>query len=278
LITSHRFLEAGLVANASVAFFSLSLCASSVYVVNDLSDLDSDRKHHSKRYRPFASGALSIPVGVVLACALLCGGLLLSLLLPRTTTGVVLGYVMISFAYTLWLKQKLLADVLTLAILYTIRIIVGGTAASILVSPWLLAFSLFLFISLAFSKRVAEMIRVATSSRDGLAGRGYLVADTQIAGSLGATSGYLAGLVLSLYINNDAVHKLYVHPDWLWLLLPLLLYSIGRLWLLTMRGRMSDDPILFVLKDTATYWVLGASALIFLAATKLPFGMPALGE
>jgi hypothetical protein len=104
------------------------------------------------------------------------------------------------------------------------------------------------------------------------------VVDTQIVGSLGATSGYLACLVLSLYINSDAVHKLYVHSSWLWLLLPLLLYLIGRLWVLTMRGRMSDDPILFILSDVATYWVLLAGALIFLAATKLPFGVPALGE
>lgn len=278
LITSHKFTEPGLVMNAVITFFSLSLCASSIYVINDISDLDSDRRHHSKRNRPIASGALSIPAGLLLACASLCGGILLSLFLNPISTLVVLTYTAISFAYTFWLKQKLLADVLTLAILYAMRIIAGGTATSIPLSTWLVAFSLFFFLSLAFSKRVAEMIRVGASSRDGLVGRGYLVMDTQIVGSLGATSGYLACLVMSLYINSDAVHKLYAHPDWLWLLLPLLLYMIGRLWVLTMRGRMTDDPILFVLRDAATYWVLVAGVLVFLAATKLPFGVPGLGE
>jgi hypothetical protein len=141
-----------------------------------------------------------------------------------------------------------------------------------------LGFSLFLFISFAFSKRVAEMIRASGSTRRRLPGRSYLVDDIPTIACLGALSGYLACLVLSFYINSSVVYPLYRHPVWLWLLLPLMLYWVGRIWVLTMRGQMSDDPIIFVFKDTATRWTLFAAGVILLLATKCPFGIPGIGE
>jgi len=254
----------------------MSLCASAIYIVNDIADVDSDRRHHSKRDRPFASGVLPIPVGWFIAPLLFAGGIGFSLLLPRLATVILLFYVSLSLAYTFWLKQKLLADVVTLSVLYATRILEGGTAVSVPVSAWLLAFSLFLLLSFAFSKRVAEMLR--TGSQVSLAGRGYLVSDAPTVASLGMGSGCIACLVLSLYISSSAVYKLYPHPDWLWLLLPLLLYWLGRLWVLTMRGQMPDDPILFVFKDLVTHGTFLGGAVIVLLAMKCPSGIPGIAE
>src|SRR5262249_33335772 len=239
LIASHNLFRGGLLLRATVAFSALSLCASAVYIVNDLADLESDRRHPTKRNRPFASGELAISAGLLMAPLLLGTGILVSFLfLPKAAFAVLLVYAAMSTTYTFWLKRKLLADVITLALLYTLRIVEGGAATSILVSPWLLAFAVFLFVSLAFSKRVAEMIRIAESDQNATPGRGYFTPDTATLASLGTASGYLACLVMSLYISSNDIGKLYAHPDWLWLLLPLLLYWIGRIWILTMRGRM----------------------------------------
>ena len=154
----------------------------------------------------------------------------------------------------------------------------GGTATSILVSPWLLAFSLFLLLSLAFGKRVTEMLHVTVAEQGGASGRAYLSADTTIIASFGAVSGYIACLVLSFYISSDSVRLLYPHPAWLWLMLPPLLYWIGRMWLKTMRRRMSDDPILFVARDFATYVTLIVIVVALLLAMTCPFGIPGIAE
>lgn len=278
LITSHNLLAAGMLARAAVAFACMSLCASAIYVVNDVVDLDSDRGHRSKRNRPFASGALPLSAGLLIAPLLFADGILLSLLLPKMATVLLLFYAVLSLAYTFWLKQKLLADVLTLSLLYTIRILEGGTAASIPVSPWLLAFSLFLLLSFAFSKRVTEMIQAAGSEQANLPGRAYQVSDTRTVTGLGIGSGYLACLVLTLYINNETVYRLYPHPAWLWLLVPLLLYWIARFWVLTTRGCISDDPIVFVFKDRVTYGTFFCGTIVLLLAMKFPFGIPGIAE
>lgn len=278
LITSHKLFHADLIVNAAVAFLSMSFCASSVYIMNDLSDIGADRKHHSKRNRPFASGELSIPAGLLMAPILLALGVTLSLFLPPMATVILLAYIASSAVYTFWLKRKLLADVITLSLLYTLRIVEGGTATSILVSPWLLAFSVFLFSSLAFSKRVAEMLRADAGNCDRIAGRGYLIVDTSTLANLGAVTGYLACLVLTFYINSGTVSILYPHPGWLWLLLPLLLNWIGRIWVVTMRGRMSDDPITYLSKDLGTHLTLLGGGVIIVLAMRCPFGIPGVGE
>ena len=278
LLTSHKFLHLSLVLNATIAFIAMSLSASSVYVINDLADIESDRKHEVKRRRPFASGDLSIPIGLVLGPLLFALGICVSLALPKTATMLLLFYFVLSLTYTFWLKQRLLADVVGLSLLYTMRIMLGGIATSILVSPWLLAFSLFLFLSLAFGKRVTEMLRVTALEQEGASGRAYLSADTTILASFGAVSGYMACLVLSFYISSDGVRLLYPHPTWLWLLLPLLLYWIGRIWLKTMRRKISDDPILFLARDFATYVTLIVMVAVLVLAMTCPFGMPGIAE
>jgi 4-hydroxybenzoate polyprenyltransferase len=275
LLTSHQF---GFAGSTAIAFVCMSLCASGIYVVNDLSDLDADRAHPIKQNRPFASKTLPLSAGLLIAPLLLAAGLSLSLCLPGTATVILFVYVALSLTYTFWLKQKLLADVVVLSLLYALRIVEGGTAASIPLSPWLLAFSLFLLISIAFSKRVTEMLRSAASARADLAGRGYLITDTPTLASLGMASGYLACLVLSLYINNDRIYKLYSHPGWLWLLVPLLLYWIGRFWVLTTRGQMHDDPILFVLNDVVTRFALLCGTILLILAIRGPSGIPGITE
>ena len=278
LLASHNILQLELIGQAVLAFLSMSFCASSVYVVNDLSDVESDRRHHSKQRRPFASGELPIPVGLLMAPLLAAGGIALSLMLPPMATAILLCYVLLSAAYTYWLKQKLLADVITLAGLYTLRIIEGGAATSLLVSPWLLMFSLFLFLSLAFIKRVAEMIHLAGTTQHGAAGRGYFVEDTGTLANLGIASGFLSCLVLSLYISSESVRQLYTHPAWLWVLVPLLLFWVSRLWVITMRGAMTDDPIVYLSKDTRTYATIALSIMILMLATSSPVGIPGVLE
>lgn len=277
LLASHNFRSAGVATHAIVALVCMSFCASAIYVVNDLADVNSDRRHHSKRNRPIASGALSRSAGLFVAPLTFASGILLSLLLPRTATLILLVYAALSLAYTFWLKQKLIADVIALSLLYAIRIVEGGAAVSIPVSPWLLAFSLFLLLSFAFSKRVTEMLRNTTLIRS-LPGRGYLVSDTSIVASLGVASGYLACLVLSFYISNKDIYALYPHPGWLWLMVPLLLYWIGRFWVLTMRGQMPDDPILFVVNDFVTRVSLICGAVVVFLAMKGSSGIPGITE
>jgi len=278
LITSHQFLDRHLLARVATAFLAMGFCASFVYVINDLADLDADRMHPSKRDRPLARGDLSIAAGFLVSPALLAMGLGLSCLLPRMASLMLLSYTMIAIAYTVCLKRKLMADVVTLSLLYTIRIVVGGAAVSVLVSPWLLAFSLFFFLSLAFSKRVTEMLRIAATDTASVAGRGYYVPDMSALTSLGTGSGYLACVILSLYINSASVRTLYRHPGWLWLLLPLLLNWIGRNWIITMRGRMSDDPLIFLCRDFRTHVTVVCAAVLLLLAKNCPVGIPGIEE
>ena len=278
LVTSHKFLAAGMLMRIFAAFCCICLCASATYVVNDLADLDSDRHHRSKYNRPFASGSLSRAAGLFAAPLLLVCGIAFSRLLPGMATIILLFYTALSIAYTFWFKQRLLADVLVLSALYLLRILEGAAAASIPVSPWLLAFSLFLLLSFAFSKRVTEMVRSTGPTCGGLAGRGYLLTDISVITSLGVGSGYLACLVLSLYINNRSVHELYPHPGWLWLLLPLLLYWIGRFWVLTTRGCVSDDPLVFILKDPVTYGAVFCGVAVLFLGMMVPFGIPGISE
>lgn len=278
LLTSHHLLDPDLVLRGVIAFVAMSLCASAVYVMNDLTDLNSDRRHPTKQSRPFASGTLPISFGLVLAPVLLLSGITVSLALPETATVLLMSYVVISIIYTHWLKGKLLADVIVLAVLYTLRILEGGAATSLLVSPWLLSFSLFVFVSLAFIKRVAEMFQLSKIHQQAAIGRGYLVCDTPALATMGMASGFLACLVLSLYINSQAVRELYQHPGWLWLLLPLLLYWVSRMWVITMRGEMKDDPILYLFKDRRTYATILAGITIILLAKRATFTVPGMLE
>jgi 4-hydroxybenzoate polyprenyltransferase/phosphoserine phosphatase len=266
LLAAHRFIESQLLLQALLAFLCFGLCASSVYVLNDLLDLPADRSHPRKRERPFASGALSIPTGIALCLALLATGLLLTTQLPSLFGIVLVGYLLTTTAYSFWLKQRVVVDVMVLASLYTFRIVAGGAATGVPLSFWLLAFSLFLFLSLAMVKRCSELVLMEALGNERSAGRGYRPADSAMLMSMGTSSGYIAVLVLALYIDNPDVGELYQEPLVLWLTIPMLLYWITRVWMKTQRGEMHDDPVVFAATDPISLLLGALLALSFLAA------------
>ena len=252
-----------------LAFVCFSLCASAGYVLNDLLDLRADRQHPTKRHRPFASGALPIPLGIALIALLLALGLGLGFLSTAPSFLSVLGvYLGVSVAYSVFLKRQLLIDVIVLAGLYTLRVIAGAAAVSIALTPWLLAFSLFIFLSLAFVKRYSELALTAARQEERLPRRAYQVGDLDLVLILGSSSGYLSVLVLCLYINSDLVGQLYQTVEMLWLLCPILLYWIGRIWFLAKRGELLGDPVAFAVRDPISY-LLGLLAVAVLAAAVL---------
>ena len=254
-------------AAALAAFVAFSLTASSVYVLNDIADLAADRAHPRKRYRPFAAGTLSVGQGLRLAAGLILGALVVAVLFaPPLFLGVLTGYYAMTFAYSLWLKRKLVIDVITLASLYTIRIVAGAAAAGIALSPWMLGFSMFIFLSLAAVKRQAELTDMARAGVTSLAGRAYMPDDLPVIRAMALTAGYAAVLVFALYINSEEVQLLYARPDALWLICPLLLYWISRIVMKTHRGMMTDDPIVYAATDRVSLLTALTGAAIFLAA------------
>ncbi len=265
LVLSHEVANPAQLFQAVCAFLIFGLCASSVYVVNDLLDLEADRLHPNKRNRPFASGALSIPTGILLGIALLTTGVLLSLLLlPPMFTVALSVYLLVATSYSLFIKRIELLDVFVLAALYTLRVVSGGVAVGVVISPWLYAFSMFLFTSLAFLKRYAELQALDDRGELAASGRGYAVGDLSFLRSVGPTCGLLAVLILSLYINSKEVLELYRSPALLWLAVAPLAYWITHLWFVAHRGRMHDDPIVFTVKDPTSYMV-GACVVAVMA-------------
>jgi len=267
LLGAHRVGELDLFAHASLAFIVFGLCASSVYLLNDLLDLPADRAHPRKRRRPFAAGTVPIVHGVMLAPLLLILAFGLALLLPPLFGAVLALYYVSTLTYSLWLKRVVLVDVLLLAGLYTARVLAGAAAVEVIPSFWLLAFSMFLFLSLALAKRHTELGVMLERGAESTHGRGYQSSDLVALLSLGAAAGYMAVLVLALYINSPEVGKLYNRPEAIWLLCPLLLYWISRLWLGAHRGKLHDDPVIFALKDHVSRWVILMTVIIVLTAT-----------
>jgi 4-hydroxybenzoate polyprenyltransferase/phosphoserine phosphatase len=249
-----------------VAFFSFSLVASGVYVVNDLLDLEADRKNPTKKLRPLASGALSVRTAMGVAPFLFAAGLGLAALLKPDYLYLVIAYIVIGFGYSLYLKRKIVADVMVLAGLYTLRIFAGGVAGDVLVSPWLMAFSVFMFLSLAFVKRYAEILRLPPGSEESPSRRGYRREDSEVFHTIGASCGCISVLVLALYVNTSEVTILYRRPQVLWLVCGLLLYWLTRTWFAAHRGDIEDDPLTFSLKDRTSYLVAIATILVLLAA------------
>ncbi|MDG4554653.1 MAG: UbiA family prenyltransferase [Candidatus Competibacter sp.] len=267
LAAGHAWNQPATLALALLAFVSFGLCASSVYLLNDLLDLGSDRRHPRKRQRPFAAGKLPILQGVIAIPLLLIAAFGLSLPInPPAFTAALATYYVFTLAYSLRLKQTLMLDVIVLAGLYTLRIVAGAAAANLMPSFWLLAFSMFLFLSLALVKRYAELQTLREQGELSASGRGYHVDDLGILQSLGTAAGYLAVLVLALYVNSETSRALYGQPMVIWLLCPALLYWISRVWLLAHRGEMHDDPIVFALTDSHSRYMLLACAFIFLGA------------
>jgi 4-hydroxybenzoate polyprenyltransferase len=266
LLAAHEFDALGAV---FLGFLAFCATASSVYVVNDLLDLGADRAHPRKRLRPFAAGDLSALDGAKLAGGLLVLALILGLLTGSVLfLGVLAIYLAATFAYSLTLKRRLIVDVLTLAGLYTIRIVAGGVAAGLVLSPWLLGFSMFLFLGLAAVKRQAELTDQIQTGRES-AGRAYQVEDLPLLMALALSSGIAAILVLALYIASDDVQVLYDRPQVLWLLCPILLYWILRMVMQTHRGNMTDDPIVFAATDRISQATVALAAGVVVLATLL---------
>lgn len=266
LLASHRLLDGPAVLDSGLAFLCFGLCASSVYVTNDLLDLTSDRKHHRKRFRPFAAGTLPLQAGPIAAIVLLMVSFAVAWLVSPAFSVVLAGYYLLTTAYSLRLKRVMMMDVVALAMLYTTRIVAGSAAIHSKASFWILAFSMFMFLSLAMVKRYVELLTLQSSGQVKTSGRGYDVDDIPLIQSLGASSGYLAVLVLALYIDSTASEAMYTHPHRLWLLCPLLLYWISRTWAIAHRGLMHDDPVVFAMKDKPSRVLMLAAAVVVVTA------------
>jgi len=266
VITSHEMLNPKILAASAWAFLAFCCAASAAYLINDLCDLDADRAHATKHRRPLASGTVPILWAVCIVPLLI---VLASLFAVQSTASfclVLLVYFIVTLLYSLFIKSLLLVDVVCLSLLYTIRIIGGLEATHITYSSWLLAFALFMFFSLALVKRYSELYTIGDGEIPGAKGRGYLVGDMGQISMLGTASGLIAVLVLALYVNSTIVQTLYQSPMLLLLLCPLLLYWVGRIWVLAHRGLIHEDPILFAVHDRASYVVVALAGAIMAIA------------
>ncbi|HEV3025210.1 MAG TPA: UbiA family prenyltransferase [Pirellulales bacterium] len=268
LFLAHEWNQVAKLALAFAALAAISCAASAVYVVNDLLDIEADRRHPSKRHRPFAAGELSLPAGLLLACVAGLAGVSIAVgCVSLPFAGWLAIYLVSTTAYSLYFKKQLLVDVILLAGLYTLRIAAGAAAVDVPLSPWLLAFSMFFFLSLALGKRYVELSRMAVAPGAVLPGRGYCAGDAHLLENIGPTSGYLAVLVFCLYIDSDVVGALYGNPSVLWLICPVLLYWITRFWLLARRRQVTDDPVVFALRDPVSMGLIALTAVLVLLAS-----------
>jgi 4-hydroxybenzoate polyprenyltransferase len=266
LLAAHQISNAQSLGLLLIAFLSFSLCASSVYITNDLLDLESDRSHPRKRFRPFASAKLSVLHGVIAAPLLIAASFLLGAVVGVDFLIVLFVYLLLTVTYSFSLKCLVLVDCLTLATLYTMRIIAGAAAVSVSLSFWLLAFSIFIFLSLALVKRYAELLVQSREGKNSAHGRGYLVTDAPLLQALGVSSGYISTLVIALYLRSENVMSLYAQPLAIWLLIPILLFWVSWVWLKSSRGEMHDDPIVFAAKDKTSLSVAVITAFVFIYA------------
>ncbi|MFV0672977.1 UbiA family prenyltransferase [Variovorax sp. tm] len=268
LFAAHKLTQVPLLLDGALAFLCFGACASSVYLLNDLLDLQDDRQHRTKRHRPLAAGTFPIFQAMIWMATLLVIAFGAALLwLPDRFALVLLAYYVLTLAYSFWLKRVVMLDVVMLALLYTVRVVAGAAAIAVPLTFWILAFCMFIFLSLAFVKRYTELYEAKERGRSGAApGRGYMVQDFELLASLGGAAGYLSVLVLALYINDSASVALYAHPTWMWGACPLLLFWLSRVWLLAHRGQMHDDPIVFALRDRVSRWVGVVFALVFVLA------------
>lgn len=254
LVLAHQVNNVQALFDVFLGFVAFCACASSVYILNDLLDLQADRRHPHKKRRPLASGAVSIPAGIALCVGLLLGGLGLTLAIhPPLVTGILLVYLLVSTAYSFHLKRQPMVDVFVLAGLYAVRILAGGLAGAVPVTGWLIAFSLFFFISLALVKRYAELARIALENTEKLEHRGYHIEDLGLIQSIGPACGYMAVLTMCLYINTAEVSRLYHEPQLLWIICFVLFFWITRVWFLARRRQLNEDPVVFATTDPFSY-------------------------
>ncbi len=253
-----------------VAFFAFSFCASGVYLINDLIDIEVDRKHKTKQHRPIAAGKLSVSDAVFAAICLFASSLFMSTSLPLAFTGILALYFAITSLYSFVLKRLLLIDVLTLAGLFTIRVMAGSAAIGGMVSTWLLAFCVFFFLSLALVKRFVEISGQLTSTGRAGSGRGYQPVDLETLGQAGMTSGFASVVVLALFIDSPLIAQNYHNPQLIWLVCPLVLYLLMRIWVLARRNEMNDDPVVFLMTDWRSQIMIFAGALVMIGSQFMP--------
>ncbi|MEE9444355.1 MAG: UbiA family prenyltransferase [Cocleimonas sp.] len=267
LFLDHRFNDGQAFMQVLLTFFGLSILASFTYIINDLLDLESDRLNKTKRKRPFASGLISIKQAVVMMAVLFAIFIVILTQLSSSVIIVLMIYLAATLAYSFYLKRVAMLDVTMLAGLFSLRIIAGIVAIDSSWSFWLLAFSMFFFLSLAFAKRFSEIENLRREGREKAAGRGYTIADLPMLNSSGIAAGYISILVVALYIDSEKVQQMYTHPEILWLICPPLLFWIGRIWLITGRGEMHEDPIVFAIKDKVSLMIVSLCGLILMGAT-----------
>jgi 4-hydroxybenzoate polyprenyltransferase/phosphoserine phosphatase len=270
MVLAHEYFDEEMLIACFLAFISFSAAASAIYIVNDFFDLTLDRRHPTKRNRPFASGALSIPFGLASVAVLLAISLVTALFLPVEFALVLAVYLVATTAYSLAVKRMLLIDVLMLAALYTVRILAGAAATGVDVSFWLLAFSIFFFLSLALVKRYVELRSSELVPGERIAGRGYRAEDQEIIAQAGMASAFSSALVLALYIDSAAVRELYPHPWMVWPLAPIVLYMTMRVWILARRDEMHDDPVVFIIRDWRSQIVALGGGILLLTAGLWP--------
>ena len=249
LLAAQRLFETDLLGKALLAFFGFGCFASAGYLLNDLLDLSEDRHHPQRRFRPFAAGDVPLLYGLLLILALLGLGGLIGLMVSPRLLSILWIYFVLTLTYSFYLKKVVLLDVIVLAGLYAVRILAGSAAVAIWPSRWLLEFSTLLFFSLALVKRYGELMIMRKIDGDGAKVRGYELSDAELLAAMGIASGYLAVLVLALYINSDTAHVLYGRYKLMLLLCPVLFYWINHIWLIAHRGMMPDDPVVFAMSD-----------------------------
>ena len=252
---------------ALVAFAAFSMCASSAYLLNDALDAPDDRRHPSKHRRPIANGSLPLPVALVSSFLLALGGLAMSAWLSPLLLLAVSFYFVSTLAYSIYLKRLLMIDIVALGLLYTMRILGGAAATAIEPSFWLLAFSFFIFLSLALLKRYSELYNLETQGKQKTSGRSYTILDKLPIGVMGINAGFIAMLVFMLYFNSNNILKLYGHPHFLMGILPLLAFWLGRLWVLAFRGEVNEDPVLYVTKDRVSLLVIAVCGVLMVGAS-----------
>lgn len=264
-LTAHAFTVSAFSASL-LAAAAFSLCASAIYIVNDIIDLESDRSHPTKCRRPLAAGTIPIRHGMVAVPLLIAAALAIAAMVSLPVGLLLVVYLALTTLYSLWLKRKLLLDVVILSLLYTMRVVVGAVAIGVDLSEWLLAFSLLIFTSLALIKRHTELTTRLSTNMGDATNRDYSAGDLSIVGAMAAAAGFNAVTLFALYASSDTVGRLYSHPQLLWLICPVLLYWIGRALVLAHRQMLHDDPIVFALKDKASYVCLGVIVALMLAA------------
>lgn len=262
LILSHQLNQPALLLQVCIAFISFSLVASSVYLLNDMLDLNSDRQHQTKQHRPFASGELPLVYGYIGAPVLLVIGFAVAFFLPTQFILVLLTYWFLTVLYSFYLKNLFLLDVLTLSSLYTWRIVAGAATIVVATTFWLLAFSFFLFLGLAMVKRYTEFSNLRTLGKSSIEGRGYSIESLNILSTVGGFSSLMAVAVFAFYINAADITKLYSTPLILWMICPLLLYLLWRIWSLARQGQLDEDPVLFALTDRRSQLIATVCGLL----------------